>query len=102
MFIIYRILFLPFKKIQIVRITPYQIPLPPTGGIPPLKKHWGWEYIHTFKPSDGGNLFLSKYSISKSAIENNTTSKRKASSHCLPSLSAGGGEGGGVKLCNVG
>ena len=59
----------------------------------PLKKHWGWDYIHTFKPSEGGDLFLSKYIISKSAIENNTTSKRKASSHCLPNHSAGGRRG---------
>ena len=35
-------------------------------------------------------------------MENNITSKRKASSQCPPTLSAGGGGGGeGWKLCNV-
>ena len=96
MFIIYRILFLAFKKIQMIRITPCQIPttqdFPPSHwGNFPLKQHWRWEYIHTSKTSEGGNVFLRKYIISKSVIENNTPSKRKASSQCPPKLSAGGG-----------
>ena len=101
MFIIYRILFLAFKKIQMVRITPCQIPTiqdfsPSHWGNFPIKKHWRWEYIHTCKTSEGGNVFLRKYIISKSVTENNTTSKRKTSSQCLPTLSAGGG---GAEKC---
>ena len=79
-----------------VRITLCQIPT--TQDFPnshwgncPLKKHWRWEDIHTFKTSEGGNIFLRKYIKCKSVIENNTTSKRKASSQYPPTLSAGGG-----------
>ena len=64
------------------------------GGIFSLKKHWRWEYIHTSKTSVGGNIFLRKDIISKSVMENITTSKRKASSQCPLTLSAGGGEEG--------
>ena len=78
-----------------LRITPCQIPT--TQDFPPsywgdfsLKKHRRWKYIHTSKTSEGGNIFLRKYIISKSVIENNTTSKRKANSQCPPTLSAGG------------
>ena len=81
----------------LVRFSLPKISHPPSGGISPLKKHWRWEYIHTCKTSDGGSIFLRKYIISKSVIENNTTSKGKASSQCPPTLSAGGG--GGAEKC---
>ena len=102
MFIIYRTLFLAFKKIQMARITLCQIPTTQDfplsyWGIFPLKKHWRWEYIHTSKTSEGKNIFLRKYIISKSVMENNTISKRKASSQCPPTLCAGGT----WKICNV-
>ena len=65
----------------------------PTGGIFSLKKHWRWEYINTSKILQGGNIFLRKYIISKSVMENNTTSKRKASLQYRATLSAGIEEG---------
>ena len=68
------------------------------GGGFSSKKHWRWEYIHTCKTSEGGNIFRRKCIVSKSVKENNDTSKRKTSSHCPPSLSAGGeGNGGGAE-----
>ena len=89
MFIIYRILFLAFKKIQMVRITPCQIPttqdFPPSQwGNFPLKKHWRWEYIHTSKTSEGRNIFLRRYIISKSVMTNITTRKEKLLHSVLP------------------
>ena len=94
MLIIYRIFFLAFKKTQMLRITPCQIPT--TQDFPPsywgdfsLKKHWRWEYIHASKTSEGGN-FLRKYIISKYVMENNTTSKRKANLQCPATLSTEG------------
>ena len=65
---------------------------PLTEEISPLKKYWRWEYIHTSKSSEGGKIFLRKYIISKSVIENNTTSKGKSSSQCPLTLSAAWGE----------
>ena len=92
MLIIYKVLFLAFKKTRMVRITPCQIPT--TQDFQPSYWgdffHWRWEYIHTSKTSEGGNIFLRKYIISKSVMESNTTSKRKANPQCPPTLSAGG------------
>ena len=75
-----------------------RFPLPkifhsPTGGISPLKNTGGKSMYITSKTSEGGNIFLRKYITSRSVIENNTTSKRNASSRCSPTISAGGRRG---------
>ena len=86
-----------WSELLLVRFPLPKISHPPTGGISPVG---GWEmgggrwgYIHTSKTSEGGNIFLRKQIIYKSVIKNNTTSKRKASSQCHATLSAGGGRG---------
>ena len=69
------------------------------GGFSPLKNTGdGSIYIYTSKTSEGGNIFLRKYIISKSVMEDSTTSKRKANSQCPPTLSAGRGERGAEKF----
>ena len=63
---------------------PPKISHPLTGGIFPLKKHWRWEYIHTSKTSEGRNIFLRRYIISKSVMTNITTRKEKLLHSVLP------------------
>ena len=98
MFIFYRILFLPFKKIQTVRITPYQIPHPPTGRISPLKSTGdGIIYI----PSNLQRVeIFSSVSISYLNLQLKTIPqvKEKLAHTVFPTILQEGGE---VKLCNV-
>ena len=103
MFIIYRILFLAFTKIQMVRITTCQIPttqdFPPSywGGFFPLK-NTGDGSIYIPPKLQRVEIFFSESTSYVTLMKNNTTSKRKASLQCPPTLPAGGG---GLKICYV-
>ena len=91
-------MFLAFKKIQMVRITPCQIST--TEDFPP--SYWGDFPPEKTLEKGVYNIFLRKYIISKSVMENNTTSKTKKPVHSvLPPFLQGGGGGGDWKSCNV-